>query len=511
MQNEVLLELKNVYKHFPGVQALADIDFVLHAGEVVSLIGTNGAGKSTMCNIVAGIYSADKGELLINGEPVKINSPVDATKNSIAIVHQEPSLIPRLTVTENMFLGNEILQKNGVTLDRKQMAKKCREMIHSLGYDLDIDRQARSLTVVEQEIVAISRALLKDPQILILDEVTAPLNWFEVDNVFDIIRRLAKRGVGIIYISHKINETLQIADRVVVFRDGKKVADMPVNDKMKEADIISPMLGDLIRVDIQSVMKNYVEIVDKELVMEVKNISLAKYFKDLSFKVHKNEILGFAGLKGAGITEMFFCLQGGLTYDSGDILLNNKSVHFKTPKEGLEAGVGMLTNDRHREGLASSLTVKDNIVICTLDKLLVSLGIVSEKKARTAAENLCAALTIKTPSVYYPVSNLSGGNQQKVVIAKWLMHELDVLIVDEPTHGVDVKAKSDIYQLLLKQKEEGCAIILYSPEIRELTNICDRIIIANEGGFIGEVKRSSPDFNEHYILEVIHSAVAPAK
>ncbi|MFZ3070426.1 MAG: sugar ABC transporter ATP-binding protein [Anaerolineaceae bacterium] len=510
MQNEVLLELKDVCKHFPGVQALDSIDFKVHAGEVVSLIGTNGAGKSTMCNIVAGIYAMDKGEIFIKGEPVKISSPIDAAKNKIAIVHQEPSLIPRLSVSENMFLECEIVQKDGIRLDRKAMNNKCHEILDSLGYEIDITRKARTLTVVEQEIVAISRALLKNPQLLIFDEVTAPLNWFEVEHVFNIIRKLADRGVGIIFISHKINETIKIADRVVVFRDGKKVADMPVTEKTQETDIISPMLGNIITEDIQAVVKDseYIACENKEIVMDVRSISLSRYFHDLSFKLYKGEILGFAGLKGAGITEMFFCLQGGLQYEKGEIYIKGeeKSVRFESPKEGIKAGIGMMTNDRHREGLASTLNVKENIVICSLDRFKRFLGVIDEKESTLAANNMVQKLSIKTPNVYYPLSNLSGGNQQKVVISKWLLRDLDILIIDEPVHGVDVKSKSEIFKLLLKQKDDGYSILVYSPEIRELLNICDRIIIANEGGFVGEVKRTQPNFNEPYILEVIHSS-----
>ncbi|MHB8064862.1 MAG: sugar ABC transporter ATP-binding protein [Ruminiclostridium sp.] len=503
---QAFLELKKIYKSFPGVKALKGVDFHLNKGEIVSLIGTNGAGKSTLCSIVAGIYPHDAGEITLDGKSVKITSPKVAESLGIGIVHQEPTLVPQLTIVKNMFLGKE-LTKTNLILDFERMEKESRETIESLGFHLDIKRMVSSLTLVEREVVEIAKAMLLKPKILILDEVTAPLNFKEVEHLFAVIKDLKKQDLAIIFISHKIRETLQISDRVVVFRDGLNAAELEVTSELTERDIISPMLGETVNSDIECVIDNYVEDDNKDALMDIKGLTREGIYKNISFTLHKGEIIGFAGLKGAGITEIFSSIQGIMSFNSGNISINGQPTGFKSPKDGINAGVGMVTNDRQKEGLALMLPVKDNIVISSLKMLKNKFNLMNKKKLNEAAIEFTEKLNIKTPTINQIAQNLSGGNQQKLVLAKWLLRNLNILLIDEPTRGVDVKAKSEIYKLLIKQKESGKGILVYSPETRELLNICDRILVAVNGQIIHEVKRTSGDFNEQHILEVIHSAL----
>lgn len=505
---EPILRINGVSKSFYSVNALKNVDFTLKAGEIVSLVGTNGAGKSTLCNIIAGIYPPDEGQILLNGELVSISSPNMAESLGIGIVHQEPTLVPRLSIAENIFLGKEKL-KNGPFLDFEVMKRECRETLSKLGHEnMDINRPVSTLSLVEMEIASIAKAVLLNPKILLLDEVTAPLNYMEVNHLFKVIRDLKKQQIGIIFISHKIKETLVISDRVVVLRDGKIVSDMVVDKKMEEKHIISPMLGVTITDDIEDVIKDYSETENREVLLEVNDLSNGKDFHNINFQLHRNEIIGFAGLKGAGITELFSSIQGIMRYKSGTIFMEDEQIFCKRPSEGLQKGIAMVTNDRQKDGLATFLTVRDNIVIGSLEKLTGILGLVSQTKTTSSSNEFVYKLDIKTPSLDQPVQFLSGGNQQKVVIAKWLLKNSQVLIVDEPTRGVDVKAKSEIYKLLLQQKDSGKGVLVYSPEVRELINICDRILIVSNGTFVEEIKRNSPVFNEPYILDVIHSNVS---
>ena len=505
MEKQPVLQTKGIYKNFYGVKALVDVNFELYSDEIVSLIGTNGAGKSTLCNIIAGVYPHDGGDILIDGKSVKIASTSAAENLGVGIVYQEPSLVPRLSIMENIFLAKEHLH-HGVMLDFKRMEKESREVLSLLGYgNMDIHQKALSLTLVEKEIVCIAKALLMHPKILILDEVTAALNHNEVNHLFNVVRDLKQHGIGIIFISHKIKETLQISDRVVVLRDGKNAADLKVDIHLEEKDIISPMLGETINDDIEAVIQDYEELESKQVLLEAKGLCKKRYFQGIDFQINRGEIVGFAGLKGAGITELFSSIQGIMYFDSGILKLQGKPISPKKPKDGLDKGIGMVTNDRQKEGLALFLNVRDNIIITSLEEFAGRLWFLKNSKIASVVNEYVKMLNIKTPNQSQLVQNLSGGNQQKVVIAKWLLRNTEILIVDEPTRGVDVKAKSEIYKLLLQQKAQGKGIMIYSPEVRELLNICDRIIIIVDGHVVQEIPRNGSRFNEPYILDVIHS------
>ena len=501
--SEYILEARGIKKSFHGVKALKGVDFTLSQGEIVSLIGTNGAGKSTLCSIIAGIYAYDEGEIKLNGEPVKITSPIVADEVGIGIVHQEPTLVPRLTIAENIFLNRE--KRKGLILDVAKMEEESREILSMFGYkDLNVQTKVMDLTLVQREIVTIAKAMLSRPKILILDEVTAPLNQKEVDFLFGMIKELQKQNMGIIFISHKLRETLQLCNRVVVFRDGMNVADLPVTSDLTERDIIGPMLGVSVEGDIEKAWyAREKEYADSEL-LRVSGLKKEKHYYDIDFAVKPGEIVGFAGLKGAGITELFFSISGELKPDNGKIELEHKEVRFKNPKQAINAGVGMVTNDRQGEGLAMFLKIEDNIAVASYDRLKKG-PFYDKEKAAEGAEEYIEKLNIKTPSRFTAVENLSGGNQQKVVVAKWLLHGMKLLIVDEPTRGVDVKAKSDIYKLLLYQRDQGKGVLMYSPETRELVNVCDRILVMVEGKIVEEIPREDVErFNEPYILRVIH-------
>lgn len=500
---EYILEARGIKKSFHGVKALKGVDFTLSKGEIVSLIGTNGAGKSTLCSIIAGIYSCDEGEIKLNGKPIKITSPIVADEAGIGIVHQEPTLVPRLTIAENIFLNRE--RKKGIVLDFKRMEKESQETLEMLGYkDLDVHTKVMDLTLVQREIVTIAKAMLSRPKILILDEVTAPLNQKEVEFLFKMVKELQKQDMGIIFISHKLRETLQLCNRVVVFRDGNNVADLEVTPELAERDIIGPMLGVSVEGDIERAWYPRETKVEEKDLLEISGLNKERYYHDIDFHLKSGEIVGFAGLKGAGITEMFFGISGEMKPDSGKIQVEGKTVQFKSPKQALDAGIGMVTNDRQGEGLAMFLKIEDNVNVASFDRLKKG-PFYDKEKAGEGAEEYIEKLAIKTPSRFTAVENLSGGNQQKVVVAKWLLHGMKVLIVDEPTRGVDVKAKSDIYRLLLSQRDQGKGVLMYSPETRELINVCDRILVMVEGRIVEEIVRSdSEKFNEPYVLRVIH-------
>jgi len=353
--------------------------------------------------------------------------------------------------------------------------------------------------------VEIAKAVMLKPRILILDEVTAPLNKVEVDLLFKLILDLKKQGIGIIFISHKLKECIEISDRIVVFRDGQNAAELTVTPELMEKHIIIPMLGKNIDQDIEKVVEGNVGIGKREVLLQVKDFTKAGNFTDINFTLHKGEIIGLAGLKGAGITEILMALQGAIPYDRGEVVIRGDKTRFKTPRDGISAGIGMVTNDRQKDGLALILDVKSNMAIGSLKKLLTKLFFIDKVKLNNSAMEFVNKLKVKTPTLTQIVQNLSGGNQQKIVIAKWLMRNLGILLIDEPTRGVDVQTKSDIYKLLLQQKDEGKGILIFSLENRELLNICDRILIVVRGRIVDEIKRTSPKFNEPDILEIIHN------
>jgi len=492
--------MKGISKAFPGVQALKSVDFLLRKGEVVSLIGQNGAGKSTLVSIIGGIYLQDDGKISIDGKPVNISNPAVAEELGIGMVHQEPTLVPNMNISANVFLNRELLHK-GMFLDFRSMNEQTINVLNQLGFKLDPETLIEDLRLVEKEVVEIAKAMLVKPRILILDEVTAPLNTDEADHLFNLVCELKSKGMAIIFISHRLTEVVQISDRIVILRDGRNVGELLREQDPSEKDIIALMLG-------QNAFETHVDTgsigFDGEKVLSVANLSKKGFFEGMNVDLHAGEIVGMAGLKGAGITEFMKAIYGALGTDAGQIFVRGGLVGIKKPADAIKHGIGMLTNDRQKEGLALQRGVEENITISSLDILSNKLKFFRTRSLGIQAAKLIKSLSIKTPSLRQEVMNLSGGNQQKVVLAKWLLRNLDFILIDEPTRGVDVKTKTEIYKLLIELKKAGKAILLASPEILELISICDRILVVDSGRIIKEVQRGSASFNEGSILEIMH-------
>lgn len=501
---EFLLEMLDIRKSFSKNEVLKGIDFNVKPGEVIAITGTNGAGKSTLMNILGGVFPMDSGEIRIKGEHVDILNPVDADNLRIGFVHQEPNHCNNMTVYENIFLNRELKTRFG-TLDRLKMIEESKRVILSLGFEIDVNQKVEDVSLVSKVVISIAKAMLMDPEILILDEVTATLNYMEVQHLFDVIRELRSHGLGIIFITHKIREVVALCDRCFVIRDGTCAGIFDnLAEKLDAGKIINLMLGEATWSSEYS--EHVVVPASDEEKVRVENISHAGIFSGISFNAYKNEILGFAGLKGSGITEIMYCLFGIMQYDEGDVFIDGKRISPSSPKDGVKHGICMITNDRQKEGLALGLSIGQNILIASLDDLSNNAGFIDSRKANEDAQEYAEKLDVVMTGLRQQVQFLSGGNQQKVVVAKWLLKNAEVLLIDEPTRGIDVRTKTEIYKLLLNEKDNGDkAILIYSPETQELLNICNRILVVREGEIIAEVVRGSESFNEQGILNIVNA------
>jgi ribose transport system ATP-binding protein len=477
-----LLEVEEVNKSFPGVRALSDMRLELRAGEVLALVGENGAGKSTLMKLLTGSYPADDGFFRFQGEPLEITGPKHAMELGISIIHQEFNLVPHLTVAQNVFIGREP-RRLRLLLDERKLVRDAAELIERLHLPLDPNAVVGDLTVANQQMVEIAKALSYDPKVLIMDEPTAALNDAEVATLHELIRRFVRPETGVIYISHRMEEIRRIADRVTVIRDGQYVdtVDMAATDTR---EIISMMVGRTIADSAgpQGVRE------DRETVLEVLGLSTrptgkgaGTRLKDVSFDLREGEILGFAGLMGAGRTETARAVVGADPATGGTILLRGKAIRIGHPADAVRHGIGYLSEDRKRYGLLLDADVKSNITLGSLRAMFTTAGFVNDRAARTRAGEVVGALKIKTPSVEQTTKFLSGGNQQKVVIAKWLLRDCDVLIFDEPTRGIDVGAKEEIYGLLNELAGQGKSIIMISSELPEVLRMSHRVVVMSEG------------------------------
>jgi ribose transport system ATP-binding protein len=471
-----------ISKDFPGVHALSDCRFDLRAGEVHALVGENGAGKSTLMKILAGVYRMDAGRIRLKGSDVDIASPRAAQQLGISIIHQELSLVPDLTVAQNIFIGREPHGRLPFVLDEKELNRQARALFERLHLAIDPQTKVGNLTVARQQIVEIAKALSYRAEVVIMDEPTATLADAEIDELFRIIRTLREDGVGVVHISHRLEELKRISDRVTVMRDGRYVATIETKDASIER-IIGMMVGRTIYEGAPEIP----ETADPQVVLDVRGLNRGRLVRDVSFTVRRGEILGFAGLVGAGRTEVARAVFGADHIDSGTIQVNGRTAHIKSPADAVRLGIGYLSEDRKRYGLALGMDVEANIVLATLRKFLRALGRVDFRRTRSTAEKRVQQLGIKTPSLGQKVRNLSGGNQQKVVIAKWLTADTDILIFDEPTRGIDVGAKSEIYHLVNELARQGKAIILISSELPEILRMSHRIVVMCEGRITGEL------------------------
>jgi len=470
-----LLDLRGVSKGFPGVQALDDVSLELHHGEVLALVGENGAGKSTLMKLLAGIYTPDAGTFRLNGEELTIEGPKHAQELGISIIHQEFNLMPDLTVAQNIFIGRE-QRAAGFFLDERSLNRRARKLFEGLGLALDPSERVENLTVAKQQMVEIAKALSFEAKVLIMDEPTAALNDAEVDVLFDLIGRFRRPDTGVIYISHRMEELTRISDRITVLRDGRNVGSR-VTTETDQREVISLMVGR----EISGEQRPAARVVDGAPVLAVTGLSTRSLLRDVSFEVHAGEILGFAGLMGAGRTEVARAIVGADPRESGEIQVHGRPVSIGNPAEASKHGIGYLSEDRKHLGVLLERSVRENIVLSALRDYTSALGFVSDARIEATGREYIDKLRIKTPSSAQLVQNLSGGNQQKVVIAKWLAKDCDVLIFDEPTRGIDVGAKEEIYALLKGLAEQGKAIIMISSELPEVLRLSDRIAVMAQG------------------------------
>ena len=477
---EVILELKNIDKSFPGVHALNNVSFDVREGEVHALMGENGAGKSTLMKVLTGIYTKDSGSIIYQGKEVEFHNAREAQDAGIIIVHQELNMMGHLTVAQNIFVGREPMK--GIKIDDKKMIEDSKKLFERLNIDIDPTETMSELTVGKQQMCEIAKAISKDAKVIIFDEPSSALTDAEIDELFNIINDLRNQGLGIVYISHRMDEIKKITDRVSVMRDGTYVGTLITEDCTKD-DIINMMVGRVIYEEpkVCSTVKE-----DAPIVLKVDHLNAGRMVQDVSFELRKGEILGFAGLMGAGRTETARAIFGADPKESGDIYVNGELVDIKSPSDAVKHSIGYLSEDRKRYGIVVQKTVYENSTMATLEEFIN--GIFIDKKAeRVVAEDYVNQLSIKTPSVDQLVVNLSGGNQQKVVLTKWLVRDCDILIFDEPTRGIDVGAKSEIYKLMNKLAEEGKSIIMISSELPEILRMSDRVLVMCEGKKTGEL------------------------
>jgi ribose transport system ATP-binding protein len=478
---DLLVEMEGIHKEFPGVRALDGASFQLYPGEVHALVGENGAGKSTLMKILAGVYARDAGVVRFKGKEVQIPSPRAAQQLGISIIHQELNLMPHLTVAQNIFISREPRGRPPFVLDDKQLNSEARDLIDRLHLKLDPRSKVKDLAVAQQQMVEIAKALSFNAEVLIMDEPTAALTDTEIVELFRIIRELRGNGVGIVHISHRLEELKQISDRVTVMRDGRYIATLETKDASIDA-IIKMMVG-------RTIYEATAEIPEPapEVVLEVRGLTRGRMVKDVSFSLHRGEILGFAGLVGAGRTEVARTIFGADALESGEIFIHGRKVRIKSPEDAVRQRIGYLSEDRKRYGLALGMNVETNIVLAAFRKFLSAFGQINTRLTRAAADGQVKSLAIKTPSIRQKVRNLSGGTQQKVVVGKWLTADTDILIFDEPTRGIDVGAKSEIYHLLNELSRQGKSIIMISSELPEILRMSHRIVVMCEGRLTGEL------------------------
>ncbi|KEQ16514.1 ribose ABC transporter ATP-binding protein RbsA [Endozoicomonas numazuensis] len=478
---EPVFQMKDVVKTFPGVRALDGACLNIYPGRVMALLGENGAGKSTLMKVMTGIYSRDEGELKYHGDDVAFRGPKDSQERGVSIIHQELNLIPELSIAENIFLGREPMGRFG-RINWKAMREEAQKLLDMLDVQFDPSTPVGKLSIGVQQMVEIAKALSFSSQVIVMDEPTDALTDKETESLFKVIRQLRSEGKGIVYISHRLQEIFQICDDATIMRDGRFIAETAVS-QLTEDDIIEQMVG-------RSLEEQYprIEVEAGALTLEVENLS-APGVKEVSFQLKEGEILGISGLMGAGRTELMKALYGANVAWSGEIRVAGEAKRIKTPAEGLQSGIVYISEDRKGEGLVLELSVSENMSLCSLEQFQSATGKIDRNREMHSVQHFIQAFNIKTPTARQLVKNLSGGNQQKVAIAKGLMINPRVLILDEPTRGVDVGAKKEIYQLINEFKNKGMSILLVSSDMPEVLGMSDRIMVMHEGSITGEFDR----------------------
>lgn len=486
--NEVIVSMDNICKSFPGVKALDHVKFELRSGEVMALLGENGAGKSTLMKILSGVYTRDEGRMEIFGKEYGDLTPKLAQEAGVAIIHQELNMCKHLSVSENMFLGRE--KCKGIVLSNAEMDAEAARILDELKIDINPKQTVGDLPVSKQQMVEIAKALSTNARILIMDEPTSALTAKEIDDLFRIIKDLKSKGCGIVYISHRLEELANIVDRVTIMRDGQYITSMNFMDTTMD-EIIAGMVG-------REIKEKFPRVSCKvgKKIFEVKNLNAGKMVRDINFSLYEGEIVGFAGLMGAGRTETTRAIFGVDPKESGEIYLDGKEIHISKPNDAIRAGIVLAPEDRKKDGLCTKLSIRHNIALPNLDLLCNKLGVVSKSKEDAMCAQAVKNLKIKTPDVEVNAGNLSGGNQQKVVVGKWLARDSRVVIFDEPTRGIDVAAKVEIYNLMNELKKQGIAVMFVSSEMPEVMGIADRIIVMCDGRITGELDARETSQNE---------------
>lgn len=497
-ENDIALTMKGVYKSFPGVKALQNVDFTLRKGEVHSLMGENGAGKSTLIKTLTGVYPMDEGEVILNGKHIKANSPLEAQQEGISTVYQEVNLCPNLTVAENIFIGRQ--PRKGGRIDWKSMNKQSKEVLKRLNLDIDVTKNLDQYTVAIQQMVAIARAVSVNAKVLILDEPTSSLNELETQKLFDIIRQLKKEGLGIIFVSHFLEQIYEICDHITVLRNGELVGDYKVKD-LPRVELISKMLG-----KDKEALASFDDVSpksegDEELFLSAKGIDRLGNIQPTDLDIHKGEVIGFAGLLGSGRTETARLLFGADKLDHGTIEINGQAVKLNNTLDAMKHKIGYCPEDRKKEGIIQDLSVRENIILA----IQVKKGMLSHiplKEQEKIADKFIDMLSIKVSSREQLIKNLSGGNQQKVIIARWLATNPDLLILDEPTRGIDIGTKSEIQKMMMDfAKYQGMSVVFISSEMDEMIRTCSRLIVFKDHKKITEL--SGDNLNTKTIMSTI--------
>ena len=486
-----LVQMKNIAKSFSGTKVLKGVNLELGHGEILALLGENGAGKSTLMKILSGIYSKDEGEIYLDGELCHFQNPKEAQNKGVAIIHQEMNLCNDLSVSENIFLGREVM--DGLRLNHKKMDEEAQKILDDLGISMKSTELAGNLKVSEQQMVEIAKALSQDAKILIMDEPTSALSRKEIEDLFRVIRKLRDEGRGIIYISHRLDELRAIADKVSILRDGENVISGDLKDFSID-DIIRHMVG-------REIQDKFPRILCEkgEEILRVENLNAGPKVRDISFSLYEGEILGIAGLMGAGRTEMTRALFGVDEKTSGKIYLFGEEVKTNTPKDSIELGMALIPEDRRKDGLCTDLSIRENISLPNLDSMKNSLGVLSKDLELKISEDTIKSLNVKAQDREMISKNLSGGNQQKVVLGKWLVRNPKVILFDEPTRGIDIGAKVEIYQIMNELKKKGVGVLFISSEMEEVLGMSDRILIFCDGKITGELSRE--EANQENILK----------
>ncbi|MGI6153167.1 MAG: sugar ABC transporter ATP-binding protein [Christensenellaceae bacterium] len=476
--NEYILEMRGVSKEFPGVKALDDVQLLVKPGETHALMGANGAGKSTLMKVLAGIYTPDCGEILLDGQEISIKNPAHAQQLGISIVFQELNVLPDLNVLENIFINREIIK--GGFYDWKEMKRQAHEILQDLEIEIDISKSVCDLPIAQQQMVEIIKAVSSNARILILDEPTSSLSVKEVDKLYEIIEKLHNRGVAIIYISHRLDEIFRVSERLTLLRDGKWIFTEDMKDITREY-LVDSIVGRKIEEEFPTRQPT----IGREL-LSVDGLSSDGYYEDISFTLHAGEIVGFAGLVGAGRTEVGKSIFGEFPYRCGEILVEGKPFAPKSSGCALKKGIAYATEDRKTEGLLLERSIRENESLASL-KRVTKLGLINKHREVKDVTEMSKKLNVKTPSMEQLAVNLSGGNQQKVCLSKWMLTEPKIMILDEPTRGIDVGAKAEFYSIISDLAKGGVGVVLISSEETELLGLCDRIIVFREGHIVGEV------------------------